>query len=136
MTYRLVEDAVIDQLVLVPGLSSKAVSRGDFKVLSTGPTKAAVTLYAGVATAELRFGGDLQYTWSIALSLCTKYQKSDDALHSDAADLRQAVLDRFAKYRQLDNESGVFDSMITSGQSDLDSLVNFQVGTHKYHKEM
>lgn len=137
MSFKTVEDAILEQAALISGLTPASVARGDTKILARGPERALVTKYNSMATSEqLRFGADLQYNWRINLELYTKYKKTDDELYNNASEFRQAVLDYFGVHRTIGAEPGVFDCLIMSGNTvDSENLINLTVGSHKFHSE-
>lgn len=114
MPYENIESGLLTLIQSISGYSSSNSSRGDYRVLASGPAKA-VVIWPGsipnrelVATAPRRFST----TWEIYLDMFIQYQGDGPSTLDEIIPRRQELLDRLDQYPTLNGVAGVIHSLI------------------------
>ncbi len=117
MSFPVVRDAIVRLMqTYVTGVNIYNGTHEDYQFLNAGQSRVLVMNYLSFSQTPDAMAGQWGRVWNIDLALFSEF--TDIEASGDAMDeFRQNVLDAFAKYPLLDNTAGVFDAIITSGES-------------------
>ncbi|MFW9991898.1 MAG: hypothetical protein ACFFD4_07540 [Candidatus Odinarchaeota archaeon] len=114
MSYEACQDALIDVIRKVDGYNKNNAVIGDYRILQKGQTNNIVVHPGPFTRGRTTFQGGKENRWEVIIELFVKY-RDDAQVQNGIRDERQLIIDKVDQYPELDNESGVFNAEITSG---------------------
>ncbi|KAF0138175.1 MAG: hypothetical protein FD153_1482 [Rhodospirillaceae bacterium] len=131
MSYSVAESALETIVKLVTGYSASNVSKGDYKVLGTGQTKA-VVLSPGPFRRTNMSPGITNTDWMVLLELYIPFLTEISAIATAIRTERQAIIDKLDTYPTLNRASGIVLGALESG----DEPELWQVGSRKWWRQV
>lgn len=131
MSYTVAETALETILKTVTGYSASNVSKGDYRVLGTGQTKA-IVLNPGPFTRVNMSPGIVNNNWVVLLELYIPFQTEISTIATNIRTERQAIIDKIDTYPTLNRASGIVLGALESG----DEPELWQVGTRRWWRQV
>lgn len=115
MSYDAVEDGAVAIAYKVKGFTSRNTSKGDYKILGRGITRALIFTPGPFQREVVATPRRLRQAWTIQLGLFIPFQGEVSSISSAIRVVRQTILDEFDQWPTLNSTTGVINAFITGG---------------------